>query len=113
MRVLLRLTEEQAVAVEEAARAAGLTLSGYAAEATVAAVAGSRPPLPEPLRAALGDLIDARAQLRRLETNVHLAGKVLHRTGEPPSWLRAAIADAAQAVVHVDEAAHAITQKLR
>lgn len=113
VRVLLRLTEDQAVALEEAARAAGLTPSGYAAEAAVAAAAGARPPAAEPLRAALGDLIEVRAQLRRLGTNVHLAVKAFHQAGEPPSWLRAAIEDASRAVTRVDQAADALVRELR
>ncbi|MBF5082385.1 hypothetical protein [Quadrisphaera sp. INWT6] len=87
-------------------------MSGYAADALVAVVTGDATPSVEPLRSALADLLDARSQLRRLAANVHLAVGSTHQNGRPPSWLEAAVRDAATAVRRVDEAAAAVTSAL-
>lgn len=112
-RVRLRLTIDELTTLSEAASQSGLSLSAYAAEAALAAAEQRRPPLGEPLRRGLADLLDARAQLRRLATNVHLAGVALQRDGVPPAWLEAAVRDVAAAVANVDDAAMALTRALR
>lgn len=111
-RIRLRLSSEELAALATAAHAAGLTVSGYAADALVAVVTGDATPSVEPLRSALADLLDARSQLRRLAANVHLAVESTHQNGQPPSWLEAAVRDAATAVRRVDEAAAAVTSAL-
>jgi hypothetical protein len=112
-RLKLRFSEAELADVVGAARAAGLTPTGYAAEAALAAARDATAPVSEPLRAALSDLIDARAQVRRLATDVHLAVTALHVGGQVPEWLQAAVADAARTVARVDEAAAAIIRSLR
>lgn len=109
----LRLSCEEHADIAAAARQSGLTPTGYAAEVILATAREAAPPVPEPLRVALADLLDARTQLRGFTTNVHIAAAAMHRDGHVPDWLRQAVTDAAQAVARVDAAAAALTAALR
>ena len=64
--VMLRVSETEYADVAEAAREAGLTPSGYAAEATLAAARAGDAPAREPLRLALAELVTARVEVTRL-----------------------------------------------
>jgi hypothetical protein len=101
----LRLSESEFAELVEAAVDAGLTPSGYAAEAALAAARGTRPSAGQPWRAALGEVMAARAQVRRFGVNVNQAVRVLNATGEAPEWLRQAVETTEQAVLSLDEAA--------
>jgi len=89
----------------EAARSAGLTPSGYAAEAALAAARGVRAPSLMPVREALVELMAARTQVRRFAVNVNQAVKALNATGEAPEWLATAVAITDRAVERLDGAA--------
>lgn len=108
----LRFSDEEFAAIAAAATAAGLTPSGYAAEAALSTARHSAPPLSAPLREALAELIDARTQVRRFGTNVNQAVAALNATGEAPEWLERAVALTSRAVARVDEAAAALTRSL-
>ena len=112
-RLKLRLSPDEFADIESAARSAGLTPTGYAAEVTVATARQTPTPVTEPLRVALADLLDARAQLRRFGTNVHLAVSAFHHSGEVQDWLADAVSDTARAVARVDRAAALIAEELR
>jgi len=57
--------------------------------------------------------VDARSQLRRFGTSVHLAVSAFHHSGEVPTWLADAVSDAARAVARVDRAAALIAENSR
>ncbi|NAZ85233.1 plasmid mobilization protein [Kineococcus indalonis] len=103
--VKLRCSEEEFTALAAAARLAGLTVSGYAAEAALAAARGAEAPSTAPLRAALVEVMAARSQVRRFAVNVNQAVAALHATGQAPEWLAGAVLVTARAVARLDEVA--------
>ena len=108
----LRYSEQELADVAAAAERSGLTPSGYAAEAALAAARESEPPAAEPWRQALVEVMEARTQVRRFGTNVNQAVRALNATGEPPEWLARAVAFAASAVEQLDEAATRLARRL-
>jgi hypothetical protein len=61
----LRYSDDELADVTGAASRSGLTPSGFAAEAALAAARGTEPPPGEPWREALMEVMAARAQVRR------------------------------------------------
>jgi len=112
-RVSLRLSDGEFRDVVTAARRAGLTPTGYAAEATLAAARAVPPPSVEPWREVLAEFLQARAQVRRFGLNVNQAVRVLHATDEPPEVLARAIAVTTRAVEDLDRAAAKLVRRLR
>lgn len=112
-RLFLRLAEDEYTDIATAARRAGLTPTGYAAEAAIAAARGTQPPRPEPWREALAELLAARAQMRRFGNNVNQAVRALNTTGEPPEALVRAVTVTARAVEELDRAATELVRRLR
>ena len=110
--ILLRCTDEEYADLTTAASRSGLTPSGYAAEAAISAARDSAPPAAEPWREALTEVMEARAQVRRLGTNVNQAVRTLNVTGEPPEWFERALSVAASAVQRLDEAALRLARKI-
>ena len=106
--VRLRYSDQEYETVAGAADAAGLTTTGYVAEAALAAAAGAEPPTSAPWRDALIELIAARAQVRRIGLNINQAARVLNTTGDPPVWLEHAVAMTERAIVGLDDAATVI-----
>lgn len=102
---MLRYTEEEFAAIKQAARDAGLTPTGYAAEAALAAAVGSDAPITAPWRSAMRELMDARAQVRRIGVNINQASRAINATGEPPVWLDHALVITARAANRLDAAA--------
>lgn len=111
--VLLRYTDDEYTEVADAARCAGLTPSGYAAEAALAAANGQEGPALRPERAALAELVRARIQVRKLGTNVNQAARQLNAIGEAPAWLEQAVVAATRAVTELEAAATAMTTATR
>jgi hypothetical protein len=112
-RLFLRLDEDEYADIAEGARRAGLTPTGYAAEAALAAARGGRAPRQEPWREALAELIAARTQVRRFGTNVNQAIRALNVTGEPPEALVRAVTVTTIAVQRLDDAAAQLIRSLR
>jgi uncharacterized protein (DUF1778 family) len=108
----VRCTEEEFALITEAARRAGLTPTGYTAEAALAAARDAIPPQPEPWREVLAELLASRSQVRRLGANVNQAVRVLHSTGEPPEALARAVRAATDAVAHLDRIAADLARRL-
>jgi hypothetical protein len=109
----LRYSEDEFGLIEAAARRSGLTPSGFAADAAVAAARGTQPPSSEPWREALAAVMAARAQVRRFGSNVNQAVRALNATGEPPEWLDRAVAITNRAVEQLDDAAAQLARRLR
>jgi len=104
-RITVRLAEEELAAVVLAAGRAGLTPSGYVGAVALAAAEGTVPPAPSASRQALGELMAARAAVRRFGGNVNQAVAALNSTGEAPPWLGQAVEATVRAVARVDAAA--------
>jgi hypothetical protein len=111
--VLLRYTDDEYAEVADAACCAGLTPSGYAAEAALAAASGQESPTLRPERAALAELVRARGQVRKLGSNVNQAVRQLNAIGEAPAWLEQAVTAAMRAVAELEAAATAMTTATR
>jgi len=105
----VRLADEELAAIELAAGRAGLTPTGYVVALAVAR--GTAPPVPSQSRQALGELMAARAQVRRFGGNVNQAVAALNSTGEAPEWLGQAVQLTARAVARVDAAAELLMRR--
>ena len=110
-RITVRLEEEFA-AIGEAAGRAGLTPTGYLAGVGLAAARGTATPegsavasASSAVREVLGELMAARAQVRRFGGNVNQGVAALNSSGAVSEWLEAAVELASRAVARVDDAA--------
>ena len=107
--IKVRYTHDEYATIAGAARDTGLTPTGYVAEAALATATNTQTPSTAPWRTALLELIEARAQVRRIGTNINQAALVINATSDAPLWLRQALDMANRAVAHLDEAATAVT----
>ena len=106
---MIRLSDDEYTRIARAAGDSGLTLAGFAAEATLSAAAGSAVVAPGEgertvLREALRELMAARTAVNRFGSNVNQAVAALNATGNPPEWLVHAVNICRRAVERVDEA---------
>ena len=101
--VRVRLGEDEYADVAAAARASGLTPTGFAAEAALAA-ARRVGQMPGADAEAVRQLMATRAQLRRYGNNLNQAARILNAGGDPPEWLRGAIASTDRVVHSIDRA---------
>jgi Bacterial mobilisation protein (MobC) len=111
--VKIRYTDDEYATLADAARLAGLTPTGYAADAALAAAADASPPSTAPWRLALAELMAARGQVRRFGNNVNQAARALNALGEAPEWLDRAVAVTERAVARIDDAAAAVATAVR
>jgi uncharacterized protein (DUF1778 family) len=114
---LLRVSysDDELDALRAAAERSGLTLTGYVAAAALAAAQGTAVAAPAPAPAArevLGELILARAQVRRFGSLLNQVAARLNSGKEPPVWLDRAVALGERAVARVDDAAARIGETL-
>lgn len=100
--IFIRCSEDEYAALAAAAASSGLTPSGYAAEASLAAARGRLASLPDP--ALVRELLATRAQLRRYGNNLNQAARILNAGGDPPEWLKNAIAATDRIVHSIDQA---------
>lgn len=103
--VRVRYTDQEYAAVERAAHAAGLTTTGYVAEAALAAALSLEPPRWAPWRTALVELMETRRQIRRIGVNINQAARALNATGEAPAWIEQALTMTTRSMARVDDAA--------
>ncbi|MGI5159131.1 hypothetical protein [Microbispora sp. CA-102843] len=102
------LTEEEYADLRTAALAHG----AYAAEAALAAARMVNPPMPDPLREALIELMHAAGQVRRIGVNLNQAGAALNATGTDPGNL-VPYAACLRAVQRLDGIADAVRKAIR
>ena len=100
--VRIRLGEDEYDVVAAAARASGLTPTGYAAEAALAAARRAGPQARRADVEAVRELMTTRAQLRRYGNNLNQAARILNAGGDPPDWLRNTIALTDRVVHRID-----------
>jgi len=81
----LRLSEGEHAAITEAARASGMSRGAWAAATVQASIDRHRDPLESvELRAALGELVEARAELARVGNNLNQLARRANE-GTPPA----------------------------
>ena len=98
--IFIRCSENEYATLAAAAASSGLTPSGYAAEAALAAARDRQDSLPDPVL--VRELLATRAQLRRYGNNLNQAARILPAGGDPPEWLRTAIALTDRVVHKID-----------
>jgi hypothetical protein len=114
-RVDLRCSEEEYAVLAEAARSAGLTPTGYVAEAALACARGAQPPRPEPWRGALIEVMAARTQVSHVRAVIEEALQLLNQPGhemQVADWVEV-LASTRRAVGRLDEGASALAGWLR
>ncbi|MCT9933706.1 MobC family plasmid mobilization relaxosome protein [Planotetraspora sp. A-T 1434] len=79
--------EEEYADFRRAAQRLGRAHGAYAAEAALAAARMADPPMPDPLREALIELMHASGQVRRIGVNLNQAIAALNTTGADPGNL--------------------------
>jgi hypothetical protein len=112
--VRFRYSAVEFAAVSDAAHQAGYTVSGYVAEAGLAA-AGQRDevrPAAGVDRELLVALNLAREQVARIGTNLNQAVARFHATGEPPPWLDRVTALCGRVVARLDDTAAEVSAGL-
>jgi uncharacterized protein (DUF1778 family) len=98
--IFIRCSDDEYAAFAAAAASSGLTPSGYAAEAAIAAAHSRLDALPDPTL--VRELLATRAQLRRYGNNLNQAARALNAGGQTPEWLEHAIALTNRAVATID-----------
>lgn len=121
-RINLRLNPDEHHDITTAAARAGMTPTGYCAEAALAAARHTTTPgAPIPglgvtraeLAALQRELFAARTAVIRTGTNLNQAIAALHAVGEPPDWLGHAVARCDRTRDLLDRVAAAIDRRLR
>jgi hypothetical protein len=107
------LTDEEFADFRDAAQRLGLAYGAYAAEAALAAARMADPPMPDPLREALIELMHASGQVRRIGVNLNQAVAALNATGVDPGNLLAYAAARVRAVQRLDGAAEVVRRRIR
>jgi uncharacterized protein (DUF1778 family) len=112
---LLRVSysDDELDALRAAAERSGLTLTGYVAAAALAVAQGKAATAPTLAgREVLGELILARAQVRRFGSLLNQVAARLNSGTEPPVWLDRAVALGERAMARLDDAAARISEQL-
>lgn len=106
------LTDEEYAVLGQAAERLGLAHGAYAAEAALAAARRVNPPMPDPLREALVELMRASNQVRRIGINLNQAVAALNSTGEVAGNLVPYAAACVRAVRRLDEIAESVRRRI-
>lgn len=104
MRLTLPYSAAEYADIRDAAQAAGVTATSYAADAAIATARGRAGDVNGMDRQVMLELLATRAQLRRYGNNLNQAARILNAGGDPPEWLRNAIALTDRVVQRVDRA---------
>ncbi|MFY1633743.1 hypothetical protein ACN27F_10760 [Solwaraspora sp. WMMB335] len=121
-RINLRLDESEHSDVLEAAARAGLTPTGFCANAALAMARGTAGPgglvsgtgvTRAELAAMQRDLFSARTAVTRTGTNLNQATAALNATGEAPVWLAHAVKRCVHALDKLDAVVADIDRRLR
>ncbi|MEU7802662.1 hypothetical protein AB0B10_25720 [Micromonospora arborensis] len=113
-RIYPRLSDEENALVAEAARQAGLTAAGYAAQAVVAAARSNDPAFSSggELQELQRELFAARRAVNMFGSNVNQAAAASSR-GQVPGWAGESVRLCADAVARLDALTARIDRRLR
>jgi hypothetical protein len=111
--VTVRLSDAEFAAITTAANRAGLALAAWLSRAGMDAAEHRAAPVSEVQREALAELIRAAEMVRRAGVNLNQAVARLHSTGVPGPDLGPAAEYCRRVVRHVDQAAEAVSRRLR
>lgn len=117
-RLTPRFSVRELSEIEAAAWSVGMTVTGFCAEVTVAAARGAALAMGarqdrETLARLQRELFQARTAVNRFGGNVNQAMAAFHALGEPPTWLRHAVAACLRSVRQVDEVVGQVHRRLR
>jgi hypothetical protein len=116
-RVAPTFSAQEMADVEAAAAAAGVTPTGFCADAALAAARGTPPASLDPVREGLAELqaqlFDARVAVGRIGTNLNQAVAAFNATGEAPDWLARAVQLCERRMARVDAAIALVDGRLR
>ena len=113
-RIKVMYADDELAVVREAAHEVGLRVSGYVANAALAAAEGNAPPGGRGKdRLFLAELIQLRIGLRQYGVNLNQIAARLNSGGTVPVWLPQVIAGGERVVARVDEAAAVLARRLR
>jgi hypothetical protein len=101
---MMRLADTEHAALRQAAERSGLTISGYAASASLAAAAGQPAPDDHEAERLIAELMATRAQLRRYGNNLNQVARALNAGGEAPEWVSSAVRLTNRVVDRIDAA---------
>ncbi|GII97537.1 plasmid mobilization protein [Sinosporangium siamense] len=107
------LTEQEYGELRGAAQRLGLAHGAYAAEVALAAARQVCPPMPDPLREALVELMRVSAQIRRIGVNLNQAVAALNATGQAQGNLVPYADYCVRTVRRIDGIAEAVRRRLR
>lgn len=109
----MRLGDAEHALLRRAAEWSGLTISGYAASASLAAAAGRPAPDDRQTERVMAELMATRAQLRRYGNNVNQIARTLNAGAEPPEWVLSAMELTDRAVARIDAAVTELSKSRR
>ncbi|SNT65686.1 hypothetical protein SAMN05421812_12529 [Asanoa hainanensis] len=116
-RIAPSFTEQEMADVQKAAEDAGLTPTGFLAEAGLAAARGTPPASLDRGREGLAqlqaELFDARVAVGRIGTNLNQAVAALNATGAAPDWLIQAVAMCERRMQALDEVISMVDRRLQ
>jgi hypothetical protein len=101
---MLRYDDAEYDVVASAASRAGMTPTGYAAHVALEAARGAKASTAQADREVLLELMACRAQLRRYGNNINQAARSVNAGGDPPAWLKNAMALTDRVVQGIDRA---------
>jgi hypothetical protein len=101
---MLRYDDAEYDVLASAASRAGMTPTGYAAHVALDAARDATGSTPDADREVLLELMACRTQLRRYGNNINQAARILNAGGDPPEWLKNAIALTDRVVHGIDRA---------
>ncbi|MFC0532826.1 hypothetical protein [Phytohabitans kaempferiae] len=112
-------SDDEYTEVLTAARRAGLTPTGYCAEAALVAARNQHTVTTpaatehEALAELQAELFDARTAVNRVGGNLNQAVAALNSVGKAPAWLHSAVATCVRTVQALDEVVSAVHRRLR
>jgi hypothetical protein len=116
-RLTPRFTVEEREELEAAARAVGMTPTGFLAEAGLAYARQTRPARLEPVREQLRllqlDLFQTRTITGRIAANLDQALAMFQAAGHAPAWLEQAAQSCVQRLAALDEVINQVDGHLR
>ena len=101
---MMRLGDAEHDLLYQAAERSGLTISGYAASASLAAAADKPAPDDWQTERLMAELMATRSQLRRYGNNLNQIARVLNAGGEAPAWASTAVELTNRVVARIDAA---------